>query len=291
MSLEELLDKLGLTKYESNAYYYIIKNGSAEAGEITRDANIPNGKIYETLNKLESYGFIEIQHSRPKKYQSRNINIAIEEYLERKKQLLETEFKELESLGTKVIKEYEQIQLDDTPKKEEIFWRTAFGSEIHDLYYNTIKEAKHSILYFLPHSIHDKLLEGEAVRKHRHQNKADRSQEKEFMTKLFNQAGKDKSIKVLFAGQQECPFFKELFKVGIEEKTDIEVRAIQQAIITPPILLIDNIITIMDIVDPLDNHSTIGITKIWDRRLNENLKEKIDMLWRKSKAYKKIFPE
>ena len=109
MSLEESLDKLGLTKYESNAYYYIIKNGPVEAGEITSETNIPNGKIYETLNKLESYGFIEIQHSRPKKYQSRNINIAIEEYLERKKQLLDTEFKKLESLGTKVIKEYEQI--------------------------------------------------------------------------------------------------------------------------------------------------------------------------------------
>ena len=93
MSLQQTLDQLGLTKYESQAYHYILTNGAVEAGEISKNEKIPNGKIYETLNNLEEYGFIEIQYSRPKKYRSRNINIAIEEFLGRKRELLDIEFK------------------------------------------------------------------------------------------------------------------------------------------------------------------------------------------------------
>lgn len=289
MSLEETLDKLGLTKYEAQAYRYILQNGPTEAGEITKETSIPNGKIYETLNKLENYGFIEIQQTRPKRYHFRNINIAMEEYLDRKKENLDNEFKKLEFLGSQAIKEFEQLHMNQLPKKEEIFWRTAFGSEIHDLYYNTIKEATKSILYFLPHSIHDRSIGGDSLSKHKHESYINQQLEKDFVDKLLLQ-GKEKSIKILFVGQQECHIFKNLFEKAIEEETGIEVRALKQDIITAPMLLIDETITIFDIVDPLDNHSTIGITKIWDRRLNKNLNEKIQKLWNRSIQYKKVFP-
>ena len=290
MSLQQILDQIGLTKYESQAYYYVLSNGAVEAGEISKNENIPYGKIYETLNKLEKYGFIEIQQSRPKKYRSRNINIAIEEYLSQKKQSLESEFKKLENLGAQAIKEFEQIHLNQSNKKEEIFWRTAFGSEIHDLYFTTLKEAKHSILYFLPHSFHDRQLGKDPYKKHRHKQSDQEKQEKDFISKLFTLGGKEKTIQILFAGEKECPFFKELFGIVIDGNYDIEVKAIQQDIVTPPLLLVDDVITIMDIVDPLDNHTTIGITKIWDGRLNANLKEKISLLWDQASKYKAVFP-
>ena len=288
MSLEETFDKLGLTKYESQAYYYIIQNGPVEAAEITRDTNIPNGKIYETLNKLENNGFIEIQQSRPKKYLSRNINIAIEEFLEQKKEDFELEFKKLETLGNQAIKEFEQIHINKEPKKEEIFWRTAFGTEIHDVYFTTIKETKHSILYFLPHSMHDRSFSPESLHKHINEKNSSATEEKDFISKLLT-LKEDKSIKILFAGKEECPYFKEIFKDVIENKTSIKVKGLREDIITAPMLLVDDNITIMDIVDPLDNHSTIGITKIWDRRLNNNLKEKISVLWQKAEEYKNVF--
>lgn len=289
-SIEETLDKLGLTKYESLAYTYILQNGSVEAAEITKDTNIPNGKIYETLNKLERYGFIEIQESRPKRYHSRNINIAIEDYLDQKKQSLESEFKKLEVLGTQAIQEFEQLHMNNPTKKEEVFWRTAFGPEIHDLYLTTMREAKNSIIYFLPHSVHDRHLGHDDHKKHRHERGAEINQEKEFITKLFSLGTMDKTIQILFAGQQECPFFKELFGAIIGKDSDIEVKAIQQDIVTPPLLLVDDAITIMDIVDPLDSHTTIGITKIWDRRLNSNLKEKLQILWKRASNYRTVFP-
>ena len=291
MSLEESLDKLGLTKYEAQAFTYIVQNGSVEAGEITGDTNIPNGKIYETLNKLEFYGFIEIQQSRPKRYRSRNINIAIEEYLERKKELLDLEFKKLEDLGTKAIQQFEQIHLEESPKKEEIFWRTAFGPEINELYYTSMKEAKHSILYFIPHSIHDRSMSKLTFKSHAHENKDEFNQEKDLIAQLLSQGQKDKITRILFAGEYECPFFKDLFSLLLDKEPAIEIRALQQDIITPPIILIDDIITIMDIVDPIDNHTTMGITKIWDSRLNKKLKEKIETLWEQGLAYRKVFPK
>ena len=289
MSFTEVLDKIGLTKYESEAFNYIILNGPVEAGEISKSGNIPYGKIYETLNKLEKYGFIEIQNSRPKKYFSRNINIAIEEYLEKKKEGLEQEMRNFENLGNKLLIEYEQLHQNKKNQKEEIFYRTAFGSEINDLYLSSLKEAKQSIFYFMPHSIHDTNLNALDKTKHSHQKKVDLSQERDIINKFLNLDKKGINVKILYTGEYECPFFKSLFSELLTNDSTIEFKASKENIITPPLLLIDDAITMMDIIDPLDNHTAIGLTKIWDRRLHKNLKDKIDILWKKSRDYKTVF--
>lgn len=289
MSFTEILDKIGLTKYESEAFNFIILHGPVEAGEISRSGNIPYGKIYETLNKLEKYGFIEIQNSRPKKYFSRNINVAIEEYLAKKKEFLEKEMHNFEELGSKLLTEYEQLHLEKKIPKEEIFYRTAFGSEINELYLSSLKEAKHSIFYFMPHSIHDRNLNSLDKTKHSHQKKVDLSQERDIINKFLNLDKKGISVKILYTGEYECPFFKSLFSELLTKDSTIEFKASKENIITPPLLLIDDAITMMDIIDPLDNHTAIGLTKIWDRRLHKNLKDKIDILWKKSRDYKTVF--
>lgn len=289
MSFTEVLDKIGLTKYESEAFNFIILHGPVEAGEISRSGNIPYGKIYETLNKLEKYGFIEIQNSRPKRYFSRNINVAIEEYLAKKKEHLEEEMRNFEDLGNKLLIEYEQLHQEKRTQKEEIFYRTAFGSEINDLYLSTLKEVKKSVLYFMPHSIHDQNLISLDKTKHSHQQKIDLSQERDIINKFLSLDKKGISVKILYTGEYECPFFKSLFSELLDNKSSIEFRASKENIITPPLLLIDDAITMMDVIDPLDNHTAIGLTKIWDRRLQQNLKDKIDILWRKSMDYKTVF--
>jgi hypothetical protein len=43
--------------------------------------------------------------------------------------------------------------------------------------------------------------------------------------------------------------------------------------------LINNLITIFEIVDPTDNHSTLGITKNWERKLASKIKEKLRIIW------------
>ena len=64
------------------------------------------------------------------------------------------------------------------------------------------------------------------------------------------------------------------------------MRALRAELSTSPLLLIDDSTTIFEIVDPTDNHSTLGITKIRDRKLALKIKE---IIWTKGDHYEQIF--
>jgi sugar-specific transcriptional regulator TrmB len=289
MRIKQLLLNLGLTKYEVEAYIYIYENGVLEASEISKEANIPYGKIYETLNKLESFGFLEVQHTRPKKYRTKNANLALEEYLQKKRQVLDEEYGTYEYLGKQILNEMEEI--DQNEKKETVFWRTAIGAEIHDLYLSSLKEAKEEIFFFSPHTQHDlQYIENEA---HYHDHEEETSLNENFTT-IFKQITKDNlNIKILYTGTHECKHFRDSFLPLFDlnsKNHQLEIKASRTEIVTSPLLLIDNLITIFEIVDPTDNHSTLGITKIWDRKLTLKIKEKLEIIWEGGEYYSQVFP-
>jgi|GEM_PF-2457533 len=66
--MKDLLRKLGLNKYESEAYIALIKLGSASAFQISKVSSVPFGRIYDSLNVLEMKGLVEVVPSKPKKY-------------------------------------------------------------------------------------------------------------------------------------------------------------------------------------------------------------------------------
>ena len=82
--LRKQLIELGLIKYEVDAYLYILKHGISEAGLIYKEAKIPYGKIYETLNSLVSKGLLEVQNTRPKKYMARKPKVALNNFYSNK---------------------------------------------------------------------------------------------------------------------------------------------------------------------------------------------------------------
>ena len=68
MEIKKLLRDLKLNKYESSAYSIILKKGIIDASTISKEGDIPFGKIYESLGSLTNKGLIETQNTRPKKY-------------------------------------------------------------------------------------------------------------------------------------------------------------------------------------------------------------------------------
>ena len=121
---------LGLTIYEVEAYLFILEYDSAEASELSRKSDNPYVKIYETLKKLESYCFLEVQQTRPKKFRSREANVAIEDFLTNKRQILDNEYAEYKHLGNKFLDEIKN--LDQYTRKEQTFWRTAISTDMFD---------------------------------------------------------------------------------------------------------------------------------------------------------------
>lgn len=54
----KLLQELGLTERESKVYLALLEIGSTTTGPLSKRSNIPNSKIYETLDKLIEKGLV-----------------------------------------------------------------------------------------------------------------------------------------------------------------------------------------------------------------------------------------
>jgi len=86
-----LLEKLGLTEYESKTLGTLFKMGEAEAPSISRLAQVPKTRVYDVLDKLVEKNLVIEISGRPKRYRGIEAKKALELLLEKKS----TEVKEL----------------------------------------------------------------------------------------------------------------------------------------------------------------------------------------------------
>jgi len=119
----EVLKDFGFTKNEIHAFITILTLGLCEVREICSKTNIPTSKIYNILDKLEKYGLIEIQKTRPKKCKAVNINLLIE-------RLKDSKLKEYEEFKNKlpIFKEFLEkrvVKFEDTST----FWHVAIDED------------------------------------------------------------------------------------------------------------------------------------------------------------------
>jgi sugar-specific transcriptional regulator TrmB len=64
----EILRRMGLNAYETDAYLALLEGGEMTAMEISRKAKVPYSKTYEVLNSLKQKGWIKSNETRPFKY-------------------------------------------------------------------------------------------------------------------------------------------------------------------------------------------------------------------------------
>lgn len=62
------LRELGLTEYETKAYFTLITYGALTASQISENAGVPYSKVYDVLGSLEKKGWIESKRGRPSRY-------------------------------------------------------------------------------------------------------------------------------------------------------------------------------------------------------------------------------
>ncbi|AHG01883.1 TrmB family transcriptional regulator (plasmid) [Halostagnicola larsenii XH-48] len=66
-ALERLQD-LGLSKYESQTLINLIQLGTGTAKDISRINGVPRTRVYESAERLHELGFVDIQHTTPRKF-------------------------------------------------------------------------------------------------------------------------------------------------------------------------------------------------------------------------------
>jgi len=80
----ETLRKFGLNDYESKAYMSLVLMGPSKAGDISKNSDVPQSKIYEVLEQLTFKQLVEVLGGRPLEFKAVLPEIALQNMLSNK---------------------------------------------------------------------------------------------------------------------------------------------------------------------------------------------------------------
>ncbi|ERH03617.1 MAG: putative transcriptional regulator [Halorubrum sp. J07HR59] len=117
------LQDLGLSDYESQAYQSLLNTGASTASELSEASEVPMGRIYDVLNRLEARSVtISQQGSRPKRYVAVEPETAVERVLKAKKEELRERRERYEQIAAEL-----PSQLKSQATIGSKFWDVAVG--------------------------------------------------------------------------------------------------------------------------------------------------------------------
>lgn len=272
--LRKQLIELGLTKYEVDAYLCIIQQGILEAGLIYKEAKIPYGKIYETLNSLVGKGLLEVQNTRPKKYMAKKPKIALNGYFSNIKKQMDNNLEETRKLITNIGEEMDNLSIQKKPEKS--FWKTAMDEEINEMIKSNFEEAEKEvcILLYPPTKLN------------KHSNYHSQENDDFILTQNEMMKAFSRGIKLKILSSKELGMMHTPQNNSTQSEKDmmknIEVRFSDKPF-PAYFTIIDNDKVVFSIIDPIEQNSIIAMTKVWDSRLAKKIKEKFDKMWKSAK--------
>jgi Predicted transcriptional regulators len=274
MENEQLLRNIGFNKYEAVAYLTILREGFTDASVLSKKSKIPMGKIYSVLDDLENMGFVEVQHSRPKKYRAIEASIAFENFLIRKESEIHRELDTLRKTIDDIKKTLSYYSIRE--EGEQQFWSAAMGDEeVMKMIKNVYHEAKNEICVVVPRKIRSMRSD----------------QFKDMFASMFHDTLLPlikKGIKVRMIDPN--PALSESLREWHDSAEDqsliqnlsqyLEVKALD----TPHrFVLIDRDLVILEVNDPLSVDKIFGMVKIYDRALSNELHAKFEEFWQNGK--------
>ncbi len=119
------LRDLGLSEYETRVYRALLRTGPTTAKELSRASDVPMGRIYDVLNKIEQHDLVRSQTaSRPKKYVAVEPDTALDRLLADKRREAEETLERYEEIVANLSDE-----LESAKPVEEQFWTAAVGDD------------------------------------------------------------------------------------------------------------------------------------------------------------------
>ncbi|MCS7095647.1 MAG: helix-turn-helix domain-containing protein [Nitrososphaerota archaeon] len=115
VKIQKALRRVGLTRYEADAYFILLERGPLTAKQISLGAQIPYSKVYSVLSGLEKKGWVEASGKRPTRYAPRSPEVA----LKTAKDMLEAEWlKSEKTIVDELMPLYEKMK----PKEKYDIW-------------------------------------------------------------------------------------------------------------------------------------------------------------------------
>ncbi len=133
----ESLRDLGLTEYEAKVYTALVKIRSGTASDIHLVSGIPRSAVYGALNRLEEWGIVEVQSSKPMRYRAVSPEIALGK--------LKDNFIAESENALASLKEFYQTQKIEA--REEAIWTINGVKNVSDKIIEMIRGAQADIIF------------------------------------------------------------------------------------------------------------------------------------------------
>ncbi|MBN1156238.1 TrmB family transcriptional regulator [Candidatus Woesearchaeota archaeon] len=128
---------IGLSEYESKVYLALLINGPMSGNETHRASGVPHGKTYNTLEKLQERGLVNILTERPKVFKAVDPSIVIEDMLEKKLH----KFQELHKNLPSKLESMKRTKLKEEPISEKIQFVCEESHAMFNRLYRTAKKS------------------------------------------------------------------------------------------------------------------------------------------------------
>jgi HTH-type transcriptional regulator, sugar sensing transcriptional regulator len=259
------LQSLGLTEYESKAYLALLSLGICDARQLCIQSGVPSSKIYTIMEKFELLGLVEVQQSKPAKFNVLEPSLGVERLVKNKERqilsikdtlpLLESE---LDSIFSK--------QSDKVGGGDEPFFNLQFGMKNHiqkHLPYLTDARVE-TLSYFETTCLLGAKVFGHSVKR-----------------EIINNIQRNNiSSKVIF-GIENRKLIEDFLK-GLPGSANIELKITKQ--IHAPFHVIDKKSAIVVVDNPLFKEGRIASIHIVGRSLAKELHEGYRSLWDSAKG-------
>lgn len=106
MSVTDVFDRLGLTKYETDAMTELFDLGRTTAPNLASAAGIPKARVYGVLDSLADEGYVRVIPGRPKEYVARSPAEVLDRATENRRQEFEQFQREIEHASDAFLSEF-----------------------------------------------------------------------------------------------------------------------------------------------------------------------------------------
>jgi len=116
------LTEMGLSEYRADVYLSLLQEGTSTANEVASAADIPQSRVYDVLDALETRGFVKSQPGRPKKFGPVPPETAVDQYCTYKRRKQTSEREEIRTLGEEFAETVDHASSNRHTDEVDISW-------------------------------------------------------------------------------------------------------------------------------------------------------------------------
>lgn len=271
MSTLELLQNIGLSKYQAMIYECLIRKGPLDARVLSTESQVPMGKIYGTLSSLLESNII-IEHSgRPKRYEAIIPEIAFQRIYMRHYVEHEKQRDHLKTIITQLEQDLERNEASFSPVQDLQIVYT--NEDILNYLINAHNEAQKDVIY-VSH-----------VRYGAFTSELDERTLYSLINNIGSLLKQGISVKVIFPDSPYVQFFSQITSRILEaddHRMNVSLLEIRRLNTEHNFILIDERTCIFELEDQRDLIKPYIMIRVRDALLNSQLRDVFQTLWEKA---------